>query len=117
MSYKSQLRKHSWNGSNSTKFEGNIQKLLKEQIIALTVSHYNNSIQPIKKLDECYRFTVDYGNLDNLPRLVGGGYLDIGAIRNNITTGSGTDYMGIDSSDMFLAIPVDKESHPMTAFT
>lgn len=42
---------------------------------------------------------------------------NIGAIINDITTGSGTDYLVIDLPDMFFTIVIEKESQPMSAFT
>lgn len=42
---------------------------------------------------------------------------DIGSTINDITPGSGTDYLVIDLSDMLFTIVIEEESQPMTAFT
>lgn len=77
---------------------------------------YINPIWPVKKPDRSYRFTIDYMHLNKCSPQVRE-HSDLGAIINGITTGSGTDYLVTDLSDMFFTILIDEESQPTTAFT
>lgn len=97
-----------------TKFKGNIQELLKEQITVLTILPCNNPVWLVKKPDGSYRLTVDNRKLNKYSLKIEGALSDIGFIIN-ITTRSATYYILIDIPDMFIAVPIDKESQPMPA--
>ena len=82
--------------------------------MSLLFYHINYLIWLVKKPNRSYTFT-NFRNLNKFPQTEGA-LPNIGAIIRNITTGSGTDCMGTDLPETFFAIPVDKESQPVTAF-
>lgn len=95
-----------------------LKKLLEEDKIEPGRSHiYNSPIWPVKKPNGTYRITIDYRHLNKASPQTDGCLPDAQEVINVIQKADPKRMAATDLSDMFSAIPIAKESRPITTST